>query len=319
MDRPETPIEFLLSSRDPWVAYRTRADLLGEDAEVDRRAMLRHPLVRALVRDASRWPGASCADHRSGRDLLNKLSLLAHFGVRRGDPGVSEIVERILAHRDDRGRVLNHVVMPKQKEAEWLFDIDGQEPLLAAIELGFGDDPRVRDAADALVDFALPDGGWVWKNAPSPLPCRKLAGGCPYPTIKNLRVLAALPHLRDSTAARAGTEIVLDLWRRRAAEARYGFGMREQFSRLKYPFVWFDVLHVAEALSHFPWVWNDARFRELAAFVASKADASGRFTPESVWMEWKSVCFGQKKAPSPWLTLVVHRILRRGTPARTPR
>jgi hypothetical protein len=303
------PIDFLLSSPDPWVRYRTRVDLLGEGAEPDRRAVLRHPLVRKLLREARRWPGDSRADHRSGKDLLNKICLLAHFGVRRGDPGVAAIADGILEHRDGHGRILNHVVMPRRKEAEWLFDVDGQEPLLALLELGFGDEPRVKDSVAALVGLALPDGGWVWPEAPSPLPCRKFAGGCPYPTVKNLRILAALPAGGHEAAARAGTELVLDLWARRAV--RYGFGMAEQFRKLKYPFLWFDILHVLEALSRFPWVWSDRRFREMIAIVRGKEDAEGRYTPESVWMEWKALCFGQKKAPSPWLSLVVHRILRR--------
>ena len=49
--------------------------------------------------------------------------------------------------------------------------------------------------------------------------------------------------------------------------------------------------------------------------VLGKADAAGRFTPESVWMEWKAQCFGQKKTPSPWLSLVVHRMLTRASAA----
>ena len=49
---------------------------------------------------------------------------------------------------------------------------------------------------------------------------------------------------------------------------------------------------------------------------AAKADAEGRFTPESVWLEWRDLCFGQKREPSPWLTCVVHRILGRGKGVR---
>ena len=98
---------------------------------------------------------------------------------------------------------------------------------------------------------------------------------------------------------------------------RYGFGFGDQFQKLKYPFVWFDVLHVLEALSPFPQVWKDARFSALLDPVVAKADAGGRFTPESVWMEWKAECFGQKKGPSPWLSLVVHRILARAPNSRS--
>ena len=72
---------------------------------------------------------------------------------------------------------------------------------------------------------------------------------------------------------------------------------------------------VVDALSGFPWVWKDARFGSLLSAVTSQADREGRFTPGSVWMEWKAYCFGQKRGPSPWLTFVVHRALLR-EPAR---
>lgn len=96
---------------------------------------------------------------------------------------------------------------------------------------------------------------------------------------------------------------------------RYGFGFGAQFLKLKYPFVWFDVLHVVESLSLFPQAWRDVRFQALLDPVLGKADAAGRFTSESVWMEWKAQCFGQKKVPSSWLSLIVHRVLARA-PAR---
>ena len=45
--------------------------------------------------------------------------------------------------------------------------------------------------------------------------------------------------------------------------------------------------------------------------LLAKAGADGRYTPESVWTAWKDWEFGQKKEPSPWLTLLVDRIERR--------
>ena len=49
----------------------------------------------------------------------------------------------------------------------------------------------------------------------------------------------------------------------------------------------------------------------VAKILRSKADALGRFTPESVWTAGKGWEFGQKKAPSRWLTLLAWRILGR--------
>lgn len=307
----KVPVDFLLASPSPWVRLQTRVELLGEPAPRERRELVSHPVVKRLTRDAAQWPAGTKGDHRSGKDLLNKLSLLADFGLRSGDPEIGTFVERVLARTGSDGRLLGYVLFPKRSNPEWMFDVDGQDTLLALVSLGFAEDDRVRRALAALLALESAGGGWVWPEARSPLPCRRFAGGCPYPTLKVLRILARTPRGAESDAARRGVELVLSLWERRNEERRYGFGMGSDFAKLRYPFIWFDVLHVVEALSPYGWAWSDARFRELLDLVVAKADADGRFTPESVSLEWKDLCFGQKREPSPFLTFVVHRILRR--------
>lgn len=310
------PLAASLADPAPWVRYRARQLFLDEDSTDERAAVLAHPVVRRVLRDAGAWPGNSRADHRSGKDLLNQIAMLADFGVRRGDPGVAVFAERLMEHRDAQGRLLNHVMMPKKPTPEWLFDIDGQDPLLALVQLGFAREPKVRRAVAALLDLADRGGGWVWPDAPSPLPCRRFVGGCPYPTLKILRILGHDSEWAQAAPARAGVDLLLDLASRK--EARYGFGYGDKFGRLKYPFIWFDVLHVLEALSFFPQAWKDERYGVLLDGVLAKADSDGCFTPESVWTEWKTECFGQKKTRSLWLSLIVHRLLARA-PSRTPR
>ena len=61
-------------------------------------------------------------------------------------------------------------------------------------------------------------------------------------------------------------------------------------------------------LTEFPWLHDDPRLREMAGLLASKADAERRFTLESVWQAWGAWEFGQKRAPSRWLTLLAHRV-----------
>lgn len=317
MPEKTLPIEFLLSASSPWTRYRARVDLLGEEGSSERAEVLAHPLVKSLVAEAAKWPGNSKGDHKSGKDLLNKVAVLADFGVQAGDRGMEAFAERVLAHRTDDGRVQGFVVMPKKREGEWLFDVDGQDALLALVALGFGDEPRVRRAVEALIELALDGGGWVWPDAPSPLPCRRFAGGCPYPTTKILRILGRDARWRRSGAARDGAALLLGLWEQ--GERRYGFGFGARFEKLRYPFVWFDLLHVLDALSRFPPMWKDPRFAALLQVALDKADPEGRFTPESVWMEWKGQCFGAKKDPSPWLTLVIRSIAARGKAPRSSR
>ncbi len=89
------------------------------------------------------------------------------------------------------------------------------------------------------------------------------------------------------------------------------FFMGTDFRKVKAPLVWYDLLHVLDVLSRFPWLADDARLLDMLAVLASKADDGGRLTPESVWMAWKDWEFGQKKVPSRWVTLLAWRIVRR--------
>jgi hypothetical protein len=304
------PKDWLLAAAEPWTRFHTKA-IMGDANDRERAECLKHPIVRKLVADARGWPAGTTGAHQSAKDVLNKLSVLPDLGVRRGDAGIDAARKALLAGIGDDGLLHSPVILPRAKDAVAMFDVDGQDPLIAVAALGFGDDPVVVAATRALVALRKADGGFVWPNAKSPIPCRNDVGGCPYPALKLLRLLAHVPELADENRARPSTELLLSLWARRDKERRYGFGMGETFAKLKYPFIWFDILHFAEALSPFSWVWVDMRFREVIDAIASKADAAGRFTPESVWMAWKGQCFAQKNEPSRWLTVVIHRILAR--------
>ena len=76
--------------------------------------------------------------------------------------------------------------------------------------------------------------------------------------------------LVDSPAARAGAEALLWHWGPECDRKVYLFGAGTFFHRLKYPFVWYDVLHVADILSHFPFVHNDPRFLGMVETIVAR-------------------------------------------------
>lgn len=126
-----------------------------------------------------------------------------------------------------------------------------------------------------------------------------------------LKALAQSPEWRDSPACRVGAETLLALWSERKRRKPYLFGMGTDFTRLKAPLIWYDILHILDVLSQFPWLRQDPRLREMAGIVTAKADDQVQFTPASVWMAWKGWDFGQKREPSRWLTLIANRVLLR--------
>lgn len=137
---------------------------------------------------------------------------------------------------------------------------------------------------------------------------------CPYATLITLimtKLLLEIPEFRKSSNVSLGVESLLPLWERRIDYHPYIFYMGTDFSKLKCPEVWFDILHVLDVVSRSSTKVNDHRINEMIEIVESKRTSSGRFIPESVWMAWKNWDFGQKKEPSRWLTLKVLKILGR--------
>src|SRR5512136_1958344 len=80
---------------------------------------------------------------------------------------------------------------------------------------------------------------------------------CPIVNVYALKALAQVPELRDSPAARAGAEMLLGHWQHRGERKLFMFGIGSAFRKLKYPFVWYDILHLVDVLSRFPFVHTD--------------------------------------------------------------
>ena len=315
-------VDWLLEG-EPWVEYRTRVDLLRQpedDSQVvaARQAMLAHPQIRTLLAELSEWPGPPLKRHNDASHLLHKLAFVADVGLRVGDPRVEGIVERVLALQSAQGlfqvvvNIPTHFGGSGKDELNWAL-CDAPLLLYALVKFGLGDDARVQAAVDHLVGL-LRDNGWPCASAPE---MGKFHGPgraddpCPYANLLMLKLLAELPAQRDSAAARTGAEAALALWTHRKERRPYLFAMGTHFANLKAPLIWYDILHVLDVLTRFPWLRDDLRLQEMAALVVTKADADNRFTPESIWMAWKGWDFGQKRTPSRWLTLHVVRILER--------
>jgi hypothetical protein len=82
--------------------------------------------------------------------------------------------------------------------------------------------------------------------------------------------------------------------------------MGNDFCKLKFPFVWYDILHVVYVLSHFETARKDRRFNEMANLIFEKKNEESKYLSESVWQSWKEWDFGQKKLPSPTLSYYIY-------------
>jgi hypothetical protein len=304
-----------------------------EDPEVQaaRAEMLAHPQVRALAAETATWGERALKRHNDAGHPIYKLSTLADFGVRASDAdaldGLATGIGAVLAHQSPEGAFQSVLNIPPRYGGTgddtwtWLL-CDAPTLLYSLLAMGLDPDPRVHRAVEHLVS-AVDDNGWRCLGAPEVGrfrgPGRK-TDPCPIVNVYALKALAQTPAQGsargspvplDSPATRTGTGMLLQHWERQSERKLYLFGVGTDYRKLKYPYVWYNVLHVVEVLSQFHFVVEDERLREMVQTIRDQADEEGRFTASSMYRAWKDWSFADKKNPSPWLTLLCCRVLKR--------
>lgn len=315
-------IQWLLDGQ-PWVAYRTRVDLLSEPESTPavqkaRTELLTHPQIQTLISEFSRWQDEIISSHKTAGLLLHKLVFLADIGLSASDPGIGDIIDAIMAHTDADGVFQVPINVPVHFGGtginSWGWALcDTPSIYYALAKMGMGNDPSVIQGITHLKSL-MRDNGW---------PCAvsgelgKFRGPgrkddpCPYATLVMLKALSAADACRDSEACRTAAETLLGLWQSSRERHPYMFYMGTDFRKLKAPFVWYDLLHVADVLSQLDWLKRDERLRDMASVIAAGADENCFFTPQSEWKAWNGWEFAQKKTPSRWVTFLALRILKR--------
>jgi hypothetical protein len=317
-----TLIDWLLKG-PPWVQYRTRLDLMeqsDDDSEVlaSRQAMLANKQIQMLLSELAEWPGLPLKRHNDASHLLHKLVFISDLGIRASDHGINQIIERILKYQSKDGafQILTNV-SPNfggtgKDQLAWML-CDAPSVIYALTKLCIEEDSEIELATKHLASLSF-DNGWPCAVT-SELgkfrgPGRK-TDPCPYATLVALKALSQIPEWCNSEICQTGANVLLKLWEQRKERRPYMFAMGTDFTKLKAPMVWYDILHVLEVLTHFPHLYKDTRLLEMAEIIKAKSDEYGRFTAESMWKAWSDWEFGQKKTPSFLLTLQVHRILKR--------
>lgn len=319
----EPLLKWLLESDEPWTRYRLMVDLLDrpmDDADVQatRAEMLAHPQVQILIKDAATWGDRALRRHNDASHTIYKFSTLADFGVQATDPGMLSGIDAVMAHQALEGAFQTVVSIPKRfggsGEGGWTWILcDAPTLLYSLLSMGLGHDPRVTQAVDHLIGLADQNG---WRCVAAPDLGRFRGPGrkddpCPVVNVYALKALAQVPNLVDSPTTRIGTEMLLLHWAHQRERKLYLFGIGTDFRKLKYPFVWYNLLHVVDVLSQFPFVHDDVRFHEMVKTITVQAAKDGRYTATSMYRDWKGWSFADKTTPSPWLTFLVLRVLKR--------
>jgi hypothetical protein len=316
--------DFLLKSSEPWTVYRTMVELAGYDekgsAALHAKAeMLGHPLVKELVSEFELWPGKVLNSHKSAGQLYHKLIFASDIGITKEDlPHPEAIIKNMLSSQSEEGLFRLPMNIPEHfggtGEDTWGWALcDAPSLMYSAKKLHLVEPEKIRKGVEYLISLAR-DNGWpcaVCKELGKFRGPGRKEDPCPYANLIMIKLLALFDEYRNSREAHIGVECLLSLWENSKELHPYMFFMGTDFRKLKAPFIWYDILHVADILSQYEWVRKDSRFLEMIELIHSKADIEGFYTPESEWKAWKGWDFGQKKAPSSWLTFLVNRIDKR--------
>jgi hypothetical protein len=322
------PIDWLLEHGDAWVQYRARVDVMCQPetdpaAQTARAAMLVDPRIGAVIDTLADWPGPPLKSHKQAGHHLHRLAFLAEIGLRASDPGMAIIVEGILARQSADGvfQIAIHITRGAAASdtpiQTWML-CDAPLTLWALCQLGVDDDPRVARAANHIAAL-IRDNGWPCASDPAigfRGPGRK-SDPCPYSTLLCLKALAAYgpERLADPGIVDIGIKALLTHWETQKERKLYLFGIGTDFRKPKFPLVWYDILHVVDVLSQYPAARYDPRYQAMLAALMNQADGDGRFTAASMYQDWKTWEFANKKQPSPAITLIAWRAALRGNHA----
>ena len=244
----EAPIEWLSASSEPWTRYRTMLDLQGlpensAPAMAARLEMLAHPEVRSLIIGAAAWGEQAIKRHNDAASPVYKLSVLADFGLKRGDAGVEAVLQSILARQATEGPFLSLLNIPRAfggtGEDQWSWLLCDAPVLLYILLAMDGPDIRLERALEHLAGL-VEENGYRCRGDPTLGKFRgpgRRSDPCPVANVYALKALSQSPAHIDSCPVRLAADMLLDHWEQRRQVKYYLFGIGSDFVKVKYPFV----------------------------------------------------------------------------------
>jgi hypothetical protein len=327
-----SPLDWLLEKSDPGVRFFTMRDLMGAPADdpelrASRRATTRASPVREILEaeQGEGWwvkPGPGYYPKYTG--TLWQVIFLGQFGADGEEKRVRRAAEYVLDHsRSALGGFSAGADIPGM-----IHCLQGNLGA-SLLELGFGGDPRLKEALDWLARSITGEGIAPAERKDEPIrfyrsgnsgPGFRCAANnhfpCAWGAIPALDALSRIPPRSRSAAVRravaAGTEF---LFSRDPAAADYPMGWSTKPSgswfRFGYPMGYVtDVLRGVEvltALGH----GRDPRLRRAADLILSRRGDDGRWPLEYSYQGKTWFDIGPKRKPNKWVTLRALRVLKR--------
>lgn len=307
-----------VDSTDPILAFAAANALGQKPSAAKRKAALADPRTQALMARASAWSSTSIASHKSAQQPFHALSFLSEIGFTRNDGALGEIAEEIVESMGEDGvprfpSRTSEAHGGSGKEVRAWALCDAPTVLYSLSRLGVPA-KKLTKGIGTIAGLSF-ESGWPCAVSPELGSWRgpgKKGDPCPYATLVSLKLLLEEPEKWETEIER-GKECLLRLWQRSREEHPFIFYMGTDFRKPKLPWLWYDIVHVAEVLSRCAGIGADKRFKDMLGVLEAQA-ASTLFIPASVYLPFKDWDFGQKKKPSEWLAFAYARVKARLAP-----
>jgi len=183
--------------------------------------------------------------------------------------------------------------------------------LSSLVKMGYDNDPRILRFIEKIFETQRLDGGWHCALNRATEKKLQDSASCPMDNLNVLMLLGQYDVYRYDERLNGAIDLLLIHWKKRMEPWRpYGFGVGNDFLKLKYPAVKYGILRVLDVLSLYPYAIKSNEFNEMVEFVMKKTN-DGRFFAESVSRSYSEFDFGQTKLPSKWITFLIYRIQKR--------
>jgi hypothetical protein len=328
-------LDWLLEPEDPGVRAFTLRDLLGApmddpDVRAARRATARYPPVRPILeamKDQGYWVNPFGGYTPKYTGTLWQVIFLGQFGADGDDPRIQRVADYVLDHsRAPLGRFSATSTAQKATPAGMVHCLEGNLGA-SLLELGFGDDLRLKEALNGLARSITGEG---LAPASSKNPVRFYRSGnsapgfrcaannhkpCAWGAIPAMDALSRTPPRSRTTVMRKAIQKgIAFLLGRDPAKADYPMGWSTKpngsWFKFGYPMGYVtDVLRNAEVLAALG-RGRDRRLHNLADLILQKRRADGRWTLEYSYAGKTWFDLGPKRAPNKWVTLRALRALK---------
>lgn len=313
MTIPQNVIDWLLGSNH-WTNYVTRRNILNENIRKTQLFNIQRKItsdikIKSLIQDVQNYFLKVATRHTDAKLSHYKFRMLADFGLANNDE-LNAIVKEVKSHKTGQFYEIRQILPTKKVDVtkEWNA-LPCDNPIILYTLLKIGANDRETDKQiDLMKEKWENKTGWFCHLPFVESQYKKEQIACPMAGMAALEVFSQIDELKESKYAMNAYETIL--YHNKIGKSLYYFGRGKKFFTLKYPFIWYNALYMADVLTRFKFTKKEKLVKDLITWIENSCDDEGKYTASSIYLEYKEWDFGNKKNPSPWITYLCYKVLK---------